>query len=150
MYAIWVNIKSSFSLISAHFNWLFGTLDKLSLYSCWQIHRFLFWDTLFSSLDPIFFLGTFVTSWLHIIQFYLKSLCSLPLDPNTVHLAFRYSFSIVHLFMVHHGLLLGFKFLPVFQQLSANCSMFTVTLQVLFTNYISSFCPMYFLSHLCA
>ena len=51
------------------------------------------------------------------MQFYFKSLCSLSLDPNTVHLAFRYCFSIIHLFMIHHGSLQGFKFLPGFQHL---------------------------------
>ena len=69
-----------------------------------------------------------------------KSLYSLSLDPNTVHLAFIYSllsFSLsltVHLFMVHHGLLQGFIFLPVFlslvfYHLMFIVQVFTVTIQ---------------------
>ena len=52
-----------------------------------------------------------------------KSHCSLSLDPDTVHLAFRYSllsFSLnltVHLLIVNHSLLQGFIFLPVFLSL---------------------------------
>ena len=61
-----------------------------------------------------------------------KSHCSLSLDPNTVYLAFRYSLLsfllnlTVHLFIVHHGLLQGFIFLPVFLSLVCIISMFIV------------------------
>ena len=62
------------------------------------------------------------------------------LNPNTLHLAFIYSFSLLHLFMVHHGLLQGSKFLPVFQQLallSAYCSMFTGSVHFKYRGFLN-------------
>ena len=83
-----------------------------------------------------------VMFWLYSIHFYFKLLCSLSLDSNTVHLAFRYSFSMVHLFMVHLGLLQGFKSLPVFQQLLCCQLIVQCSLSLLIT-------WLHVLSHLC-
>ena len=121
MYDIKVNKTPSISSFSAQFNWPFGTLCRLSIYSCWWIHRFLseihclfkFTGSHKSSLDDC------VMSCLHSIQFCFESLCPLSPDPNTVHLAFRYSLWTVHLFMIHHCLPERFIFLPVF--LSVDC-----------------------------
>ena len=67
------------------------------LFSCLRVLKYI---VQFSSLDPIFFFGIWgsldFTSFSSVLSHLIK--CGFDLD--TVHLASRYSLSIVHLFMV--------------------------------------------------
>ena len=95
----------------------------LSINCLYSWLRLLKYIVQFSSLDLIFFFGICEVLTSHCSVLFLSHFAHFLLNPNTVHLALRYSSS-----LVHPGSLQGFKFLLVLQQhtLSANCSIFNV------------------------
>ena len=125
------------------------------LFSCLRVLKYI---VQFSSLDPIFFFGIWEVLTSHHSVLFLSHLIKCGLDLDTVHLALRYSLSIVHLFMVCGTSRLTPKVQPHLC-LSAYCPMFTLSVHFncsgflsfnvhgsssLFTRLISPFCPIYF------